>query len=203
LDAYLAELPRGIDSYPQYLHKASIYRQTFSPSLSKALAPLLPLELGRLLLEPLPISAWLPEVHVNALFVAAHDALVPNEREFIERSLATARKLFNGPAYRVLLVMASPEDFVHRAQSRWVALHRGLELNAKMATDNSAVLRIGFPMHLLPRIAALTYIGGFQAALEAAGAKDVRCSLTSLGLEEALYEATWEAPRSSHRSGAR
>jgi uncharacterized protein (TIGR02265 family) len=191
MNAYLEGLPRGLDSYPNYLQKASVYRQVFSKKITDRLTPLLPPALGELLVEPLPMSAWFPEVHANALFLALYENFFDDEAAFVADGLASARKIFDTAAYRILMALASPEIIVRRAPSRWEAHHRGLQLTAKMTGKASASLRIGFPLRLLPRVMALAYTGAFQAALEASGGAGARCQLATMGADHVLYEATW------------
>jgi len=198
MDAYLADLPRGLDAYPEFVQKASIYRQVFSRGLSDKLTPILPPPLAGLLTEPLPVSTWVPEVQVNALMIALFENMYRgDEAQFIEDGLETARKLFRSPLYRTMMMLISPAVIVSRASSRWDALHRGIQLCASMSSDAGASFRVDFPSRLVPRVVALTYTSAFHAALEAAGAKEVRCSLTSLTPEQATYQATWRARSSS------
>src|SRR5271166_5053557 len=121
MNEYLEGLPRGLHSYPDHVQKASVYRQAFRPRLSQKLAPRLPPELARLLTEPLPISAWIPEVHANCLFVALYETTYADEAAFIHDGIDTARRLFNGPLYRILMSLASPALVVRRADIGWNA----------------------------------------------------------------------------------
>lgn len=192
LAGYLESLPRGLDSYPDYQQKASVYRQTFHRRTSAMLAPLLPPPLARLLTEPLPISAWLPEVHANALFVALYETHYKDEEAFLRDGRETGRRLFTGPLYKILMALTSPALVVRRANTGWTAMHRGIALDARLAGDKAATVHLTFPRGLTPRVAALSYASAFHAALEAAGAKRVECALARHTAEEALYDATWK-----------
>ncbi len=192
LTAYLESLPSGLESYPEYTQKASVYRQAFRRRYAAALTPVLPAPLARLLTEPLPISAWLPEVHANALFVALYETLYSEEEPFLRDGRETGRKLFNGPLYKILMALTSPAVIVRRAKAGWTAMHRGIALDAQLAGDHAAAVRVTFPHQLVPRVVALTYASAFHAALEAAGGKRVVCALTTHTAEHALYDATWK-----------
>jgi hypothetical protein len=191
LTEYLESLPRGLASYPEYVQKASVYRQAFRRGLSRKLAPHLPAELARLLTEPLPISAWLPEVQANCLFVALYETTYTEESAFIRDGTETARQLFNGPLYRILMSLASPALVVRRADTGWNAMHRGITLDARLAGEHAATVRVSFPRNLVPRVAALSYGSAFHAGIEAAGGKRVTCALTELASDHAAYQATW------------
>jgi len=199
LDAYLADVPGGLDAYPQFVQKASIYRQAFSRRLAADLAPRLPLRLAKLMLEPLPVSAWIPEVEGNALMLAIYEHQGYDEAAWVANGIVIARKLFQGPLYRALMMLVSPVAIMNRAQSRWEALHRGIELHAKITGDARAEIRVNYPPRLVPRLAAVTYLTAFQAALEAAGGRDVVCNIASYDAQEAVYDITWGGPRSSRR----
>ncbi len=207
MEEYLSELPHGLDSYPEYVQKASVYRKVFTPKLTEKFAPLLPDKLRQLLAEPLPVTAWIPEVFGNALLLVLFENHFLDESRWIAEALETARALFLGPMYRSMMMLLSPELIIQRAPSRWEALHRGIELSASISTESVASLRLRFPPRLVPRVVALVYGPAFQAALEAAGARDARCVLAESASEEAVYEATWRTrattippPRSSGRS---
>jgi hypothetical protein len=194
LAEYLEGLPRGLDSYPEHTQKASVYRQACGRRYASKLAPLLPATLARLLTEPAPISAWIPEVHGNALFVALYETSYGEEESFLRDGRETGRKLFNGPLYKMLMALASPALIVRRANAGWTALHRGIALDARLTGNQAASIRVTFPHNLVPRVGALTYASAFHAALEAAGGKRVACALTSLAAEHAQYDATWTQP---------
>ena len=200
MEEYLADVPGGLAAYPDYLQKASIYRQIFSRRLRAELAPQLPPALGKLLSEPLPVSAWLPEVHVNALMIVLYDVQGYTEPTWVANGQMIARRLFQGPLYRALMMVVSPSVIINRARSRWEAMHRGIELSARMLADGHATIRISYPRNLVPRVAALSYMSAFYGALEASGAREPICSLDMFGAEVATYDVTWGGPRSSRRS---
>ena len=193
LDEYLEGLPRGLDSYPDCTQKASVYRQAFGRRFASVLAPRLPATLGRLLTEPEPITAWIPEVYGNALFVALYETSYGDEEEaFLRDGRETGRRLFKGPLYKVLMVVASPALIIRRANAGWTALHRGIALDAGLTGDHTASARVTFPRNLVPRVVALTYASAFHAALEAAGGKRVACALASHTAEHAQYDLVWK-----------
>ena len=64
LEEYIAGLPDGLASHPQCQAKASLYRSLID---TKGLEPddvdALPPDLRSLVIHPVPISSWIPEVH--------------------------------------------------------------------------------------------------------------------------------------------
>ena len=191
LTEYLEGLPRGLDSYPDCTQKASVYRQAFGRRYASTLAPRLPTTLARLLTEPEPISAWIPEVHGNALFVALYETTYGDEEAFLRDGRETGRRLFNGPLYKMLMVVTSPALIVRRANVGWTALHRGIALDPRLTGDRTAQIRVTFPRNLVPRVVALTYASAFHAGLEGAGGKRIECALRAHTAEHAQYDATW------------
>lgn len=122
LETYLASLPRGVDSHPQCVQKASVSREFLRFLPTGGLSGQLPEQLEDLLARRLAASAWVPEAHASALLLAIHDLHFPgDEAGFVARSYVANKELLTGPLYRVLMLVASPSYLAKNAESRWNA----------------------------------------------------------------------------------
>lgn len=192
MESYLADLPDGVDSYPDHVQKASVYRQVLAQTDLRDLAGHLPRPVAQLVFEPLPASVWVPEVHLKTLYTAICDYLFETEDTYLAHWREVSRSLLTSPLYRVLMIVASPGRVVKGASTRWGALHRGMTLKAEPGEDGrSAAFRLDYPPALLPPVSAKVYGLSFAAALEASGGKDVRVEMTRHGRTETRYEAAW------------
>jgi Protein of unknown function (DUF2378) len=194
---YLAKLPRGIDSYPHALVKGSVVRATIGDSgLGSLLAPLdVPDEVMTILANPPGFSDWVPEVHHGVLVCALFDAKfggggggVPAFEEWV---LEGNRKLLQGPAYRILFLVVSPDRVLRGAQRRWEAFHKGSRLEVLRRTKTTAKVRVAYPANVFSDLGLFAFGRAFQAALEAAGAKTPRVFARPQDASSALYEAEW------------
>ena len=72
IDAYLATLPQGIDSYPEAGVKGSVVRAMFPDSERSRFpaADVVPAPAGEHILHPPAVSDWVPEAHHGALIGA-------------------------------------------------------------------------------------------------------------------------------------
>ncbi len=194
-DAYVASLPQGLSSYPEHVQKASVYREFIRFMPTGALPGRVPAVIEQLFLRPLPASAWVPEVHVTALFLAICDAGFPNEADFIARAFVANQELLTGPLYRILMMVASPGYLARNAEARWNTFHRGIKMVTETLPEGktrSAVFRLEYPHGLLPELMARSYTTAFRAALEAAGGRGVNVEVQRYGPTSCAFACRWE-----------
>jgi hypothetical protein len=194
LDAYVARLPNGFDSYPQAELKASVLHNFFgddkkllSHHASKLPAPV------RALIEKLPAeSAWVRECHATGLFMALIDAELHGEDAFIDFAYRKNKKLLDSIAYRILFRVLRPRTVVNGAVSRWDVFHRGgVTLELVDVADDAASIRLRYPAHLVPPVMARAYTTAFRAAIELAGAKGCSVDLVASDDASATFVARW------------
>jgi hypothetical protein len=194
LERYLAGLPQGIDSYADCVQKGSVSREFLRFMPSSGLVGRVPKVVEQLIARPPSPSAWVPEVHVEALFLAVLEAHFPNEAEYLTRSYVANKELLTGPLYRVLMLVASPLFLVKNAESRWNAFHRGVS----MVTDSlptektgTGLFHLAYPKLLLPEVLAKGYTTAFKAALEAAGGREVKAEVVKWGETRCDFSISW------------
>ena len=191
MNAYLAQLPAGIDSYPDVLEKASVYREYLVGADCDALRLLLPAALHPLVDAPPPRSAWVPEVHVGALFLALSDML-GEEEAFLDLAYRANRRLLSGPMYRLLFSLLGPRTILKGAQSRWGHFHRGVTMHVELIDEaRGATVRLTFPPKLLVPLLFRSYGEAFRAAAEVAGAKEASVRIEAHGDAYVRFAIDW------------
>lgn len=194
LDRYLASLPHGIDSYPDCVQKGSVSKEFLRFMPSAGLAGRVPKPVENLILRPPAPSAWVPEVHVEALFLSVLDAHFGDDTEFLTRSYVANKELLTGPLYRVLMLVASPLYLVKNAESRWKTFHRGVNLlTDALPTEKTGTARfhLEYPKLLLPEVLAKSYTTAFRAGLEAAGGREVKAEVAQWAETRCEFTISW------------
>lgn len=195
LSAYIDGLPLGVDSHPGCTVKASVYRDALDSKGLDDVIDELPEALRMLVLEPPPVSAWVPEVHAIAIMTAIRDrhfesgqsGLDAYEEWTHERNL----RLLTRPLYRALFLLLSPERLLNGLGRRWGAFRRGTTLEVLESSRGRAALRLRYPTNLYDETALSGLSGAFRAAAEAAGARDPRLDLLERTPRGTRWEAHW------------
>jgi hypothetical protein len=190
MEAYLASLPRGLESYPACQQKAVILRSFVTPAMRPQIEAALPPEV-RPLLEHMPaVTEWIPEVHATTIYLAARDATGSDEA-YVASAYELNRNLLSGTMYRILFTFVSPARVLKGATSRWGQLHRGTELRPRSVGENEAVMRLSCPPNLVPPVLALAYGTAYRAAVELAGGRNVTVTCSEGGPGGYTYVAEW------------
>ena len=191
---YVARLPDGLASYPHCVAKAALLRDILG---SRPLDPdgdHLPDALRSLVVNPPPVSSWIPEVHFVAISLAIYgrhfggDDLSAFEEWVCTRNAA----LFSKPLYRVLIALMSPERLLVGASKRWTAFHRGTTLTLLQHTPELALVRLDFPPELFERVLMHGFAASMRAAAQVAGGRNVRSGLDTATATRAEYWVRWE-----------
>ena len=88
----------------------------------------------------------------------------------------------------------SPERLFANLQRRWGAFHRGSRLALSTIGPGRAEVDLSFPTHLFSGLYLRTLGRAFEAAGEAAGAKDLTFRITHETPGSARYEIAWRTP---------
>jgi hypothetical protein len=140
--------------------------------------------------RPAP-TAWLPSVHVQALFLAIADAYEMSDRAFLEWSYRVQKPLYAGPIYRPLMVLASPRMLLGGAKLRWSSVHRGSDIDVRTINDASARVTVSYPQDLFAETNLHGFAGGFRAVVELSNARSVDVSVAYVGATHATFDVTW------------
>jgi hypothetical protein len=186
---YLSQIAGGLAAHPECVAKASLLRSILD---DKSLPTVegLPPELVELVLHPPPQTAWVPEVHFRALMRAVFDAHFDAPSRFYEWAYVSQKKLLEGPLYRILFFMVSPERVAQTATSRWEKFHRGIGLSAKVGHGQLRAV-LTHPPFVADAFDHHATLEGVRAALELAGAKAVATSVEDVTSTRGVFGFTW------------
>ena len=191
---YADSLPDGLDSYPDCTSKASAYRALldrlpFSDELEQ-----LPPALAELITHPEPLSAWIPSVHYNALFLVALDRFFERDPERVASWYYELRvEMFRSILYRALMLAVSPTKIFRSAHRRWGTFHRGTTLSVEFdpASPYQGVAKLEYPAGLQTPLTVRMLGSGLQAALEAAGARELMWRVERYTPEFTVMSGRW------------
>lgn len=187
---YLRTLPDGVRSYPECESKATLYRSALDnlPSRldTRELDPLLASYID----EPLPVSAWVPEVVNTAVYLTIADQIFKNDDTFLKWVSEFSARVFEAPMYRILMLVATPERLAKGASRRWDNFHRGVEYEVKVVDQGTESL-MRFPPHLYDRLTFRAHLKAIEAAYRATDAKHAMVELVSFEATEARFRTRW------------
>ncbi len=191
LERYLAELPGGLDAYPDAQAKGSVVRSVLEGQPVAELTARVPPALGRLVEDPPITSDWVPEAHLGALLHAIADVRGMSDDEVCAWTRAQNRALFESPAYRILMEVMSPAALIRFAGRRWENWHRGTRLEVEGASDDGVRATLTFPPGLFDPFLLRVFGQAFVAALELSNAGSPSVTVEASGPDSARYLARW------------
>jgi hypothetical protein len=191
LSRYLKLHSGRLDRYPQCQGKGGLLRDVAEEGLLADAMDDLPPEAAEWMRNPPPVNVWVPEMAMEAVFLAVGDLRFRSAAEAEEWVYTHDLARFQGKLYRLLMVVMSPIAVLRTVGKRWEAFHRGSTLEVQ-AEKNRALGFLRFPEWLYLDDARINMCGSFRAALAAGGAKNVAARLIRASATEHVYEATWK-----------
>lgn len=191
LGGYLSSAPGGLAAFPSAAAKGSLVRGVLDGQPLEQLARLLPEPLAAWIVEPPMGSEWIPEAQLVALVHAVGDLQGWSEAEAGAWAREWSRRVFESPAYRILMAAPSPASQLRSAGIRWGAFHRGSVLEVEGISDDGVRLSLRFPPGLFdaPYLTILTQY--FAAALEMSRAPGAEVALEDSREGFARFVARW------------
>lgn len=190
LSAFLAKLPDGLASFPEVRAKASLYRSIldeFPPDADEHL----PGPLRERLLMPVPVSAWIPEVHSHAMVLALRDLRFDSDAAFVDFCYQRQKTLFEGRLYRIMLALASPALLFRTAALRWTLFHRGTTLEVQQRSSTEARICVRHPPQMWDGLLADALMAGLRAVLDLSGADDPVLEVAERTPDALYLRGTW------------
>jgi hypothetical protein len=191
--AYIAALPKGLESYPECEVKGSVVREIvehFDRSLLRSLPP----SLRALVEAPPPVSAWVHEVPVNALILLSSERLTRqtgDRNAMNQRAFETTKRLLSTPLYKILFWLVSPERLIVGADKRWGALRRGTRIDVHAHDARSAKIRAHFPpKHYNERLLSIR-AESIRASILCAGAQRATVTVQLSSPSSADFDCAW------------
>ncbi len=186
---YLGRIPGGLAANPECVAKASLFRSIVDDKPLKDVRGL-PGAIVELIEHPPPPTDWVPEVHFRALMRAVYDTHFASRPDFYRWAYDAQRRLFEGPLYRILFAMVSPERVAATAQARWGKFHRGFTLDARIERGMLHVV-LGHPSFLADAFDHHATLEGVRAALELAGASKVQTTVDDVTSTYGVFTIRW------------
>lgn len=125
MDAYLAGLPAGLDSYPECRIKGSAFLPLVNTPPPGLDPKALPGPLRAVLEAPPPVTTWTPEVWFASILHHLRDAVFETEDAYRAWSLEGMRNTLGGPLYRMRFAFLSPQRMAKMAPRSWSSLRQG------------------------------------------------------------------------------
>ncbi len=192
MEAYLSSLPGGADAYPECQAKGILVRMLSSDEAVGWIAEELPAPFRRLVEDPPMASEWVPEVHYLALLYAVADATGLDDDAILAGVRDRDRRMFELPAYRILMAASSPGSLLRAADQRWGTWHRGSTLDVEGIADDGVRLGLRYPRGLYDGLHLRIFAEAFLAALDLCAAKRPRVEIVEARAGYARYKVAWE-----------
>jgi hypothetical protein len=189
LAGYLAQLPQGLDSYPDCQTKGAVFHPFFS---DKRLPddPALPPQILAIGKGALPQSRWLSSVPLWAGLLAISDHEAMSEAQFVAWARDLNGQLLSGAVYRFLVPMFSPASIVTLSATVFRSFHRGVGLKAVKTADGSRfTINLDFPAGLFTELLVRGIVTSFEVATDLGGHQPkLRSNLASFSSTAAQVE---------------
>jgi hypothetical protein len=194
--AYLENLPRGFDSFPQCRVRVLVFEPIGKeyPALGDGL-PAGPL--SALLRGAISSNDWVPEVVGQIANLMLRDACLESDAEYFDWSYRASESAFDKPLVRNLMRLISPTLLVMGASRRWSTMHDGTQLESTpvvSAGDRMQTIgRLRFPDGIFPPLFLQGLTAAFSAALALARGRGIEVKLRDQTATSADYVVSWAA----------
>ncbi len=189
LEAYERSLPEGLASYPHCQHRAEFYCGFIERVPLAGVAARLPAPLRTLVDTPPKPSAWVHEVHLTALYLAACDLVLDHEQQLIDTLQEVNYHALRSPLNRIMFMVATPRILLGAGNARWRAFHRGSVFETQRRGAGGS-LRLSYPEHLFPELIAKVYEAVFQTVMDLV-CDDATVRLIAWKPTVATYDVSW------------
>lgn len=191
VERYLARMPRGLDSHPECMIKASVFR-VFTDSRSIRHFPWdeAPPPIAKLLRTPVPYTEWLPEVQVMATTLALADHHKLSDAETVRWFHEANASLLNNRMYRAFMSLASPSMLIRAAPRAWSMFHRGSGFGV-VQDGHEAQVTLRFAPYLYCDLVQRGLGEAIKIALTMSRAKTIDVELVGATPRSCEYKLVW------------
>ncbi|HEY3450513.1 MAG TPA: hypothetical protein VGK67_29425 [Myxococcales bacterium] len=193
LAGYLSQLPNGLESYPRCEARGTVPRALLEdkplPAIPRGDLPDL---LHSIVVNPPLRSGWIPEAASSALSYLIGDVHGLSEDEHLKMIERVTLLLYNGPVYKLLMSIVSPQTLLTVAGSRWSAMHRGTTLTAEKIGTHGMRLVLEFPDSLFVGLGLRLWANVYRVTLEHSRAKSAKVLLTEALRTRGVFECSWQ-----------
>jgi hypothetical protein len=192
--AYIASLPRGLDSFPEARmnHLVLVHVPQDFPDLvtGQALPPQLDDFFARRI-----TGDWFNETVGNAIYLMIRDQCFRDDQSFQAWNQKNIDRLIRNPLFRAIMVLLSPALVVIGAGKRWTSFHQGTAMKTEPVGQAGGRLQVRgiltFPAGIYDPLLLRLHTSTFLAALVAAKADHPEVRLGQVTATSAEYLASW------------
>ena len=185
---YLAALPTGLDSFPSYRAKGSMFRSALEVRSTPRDLTLLPPRIARLFRDPPLSSQWVPETEYVAFSLAMADLHGMSDADFCQYWYDVMLNITDG-LYAAALSLVSPVLILRTLASRWGTFHQGVDAIA-LPTPGGLLIRLTFPTRLFSPLIIDGYVAVFQALISRSRRPAATAKLDGVNVVASTTEAT-------------
>jgi len=195
MNAYLASLPNGLDSYPDALANIDVYENHRRRLAQHTERQSLPGPLGDVIFgSP---KGWVSDVAGTCLPLLLRDVVFDDDAALMAFTQEGMAQLYSNPLYRTLMRVLSPSLILMGAARRWGTFRRGSSLAAQPLADTPGrrnyELTLTYPPGLYPPLLLDTVTVAFRTSVETGGAKQAAAFIKSHGGTSAVFGLSWAA----------
>lgn len=171
MEAYLARLPRGRDSFEDCTTKGALLRACLQarPLGLDQLPENVSESIRELIRSPPLDSSWFPTVDYFGTSMVIADAYDMSDAEFCRFWYEVMRDLSSSRLYSLLLGVATPDRLLKYTGLGWGRFHRGWTMRTS-ERDGDVEIVLEFPAGLLPPLGVRGFASVFQAFIDASSA---------------------------------
>jgi hypothetical protein len=191
---YLARLPDGVDSYPDQVAKAAMYVDALGDRPLDVAAGDVPGPLLSLIRDPVAPTAWIPEVHMNAIFYAIADDHYGDRHvdEFVEWTFERNLHLLRSAWFRWVFSVLKPEWILRGVERRWSQFRRGTELRLTETRSGQCRMKLIYRPYLHDEDSIQCLGAALRAGAVIVGARRVTFDVLTADEVHADFFVTWE-----------
>lgn len=165
LEAYLASLPDGLDSFPDCQAKAALFRENLKQLPVHELPSSVPARIRTRLLDGDAMTSWVPECEYNAAFLTLLDVHDVSDADAPRVWYRVTAALIASPIYKFALGLFSRERILRGVSAQWGIFHRGTEMEVGGTTERTEFSLVS-PAALMPPVVQRAYGDVMLAVME-------------------------------------
>lgn len=189
--AHLERLPAGIESHPDATCVADVLDVLLEDFPQFRRPPGVSARVQEWLDQEYTSGMWVPEMRIVTTQLMARDLYFRDDEHFVAWSHDMSVRVFKKPLYRMLMYVLSPTLVLMGAQKRWSRFRRGSTMSGRPHEDGSYTLAVDHPDGIYSPMLLDGLGASYQAALEAAGAKNVDVAVVASEPTRSEWRLTW------------
>ena len=152
MEAYLASLPAGFESYPECRIKGASLRAVLESPPPGLEVGQLPAPLRGALENPPSVTEWIPEVVFSGLLHYLRDHAFDSDGAYDAWNLQGMQNTLGGPLYRMRFALLSPRRMAKMAPRSWESFRQGTHRKLVEETADYNVGQLHYPENFVDEL---------------------------------------------------